>query len=75
MTNYDLEFEDTRRPRREPLAPYWQHRFYDAAVVTEEQPEARLYTPRYGLIELRARATDDPRAMVAPMRGYRAQAR
>ena len=42
-----------------------QHRFHDAAVVTEEQPEARLYTPHHGVIELRARATDDPRAMVA----------
>jgi Glycosyl hydrolases family 16 len=42
-----------------------QHRFSEAAVVTEEQPEARLYTPHYGLIELRAKATDDPRAMVA----------
>ena len=42
-----------------------QHRFSDAAVVTEEQSEARLYTPRYGLIELRAKAIDDSRAMVA----------
>jgi ketosteroid isomerase-like protein len=42
-----------------------QHRFDDAAVVTEEQPEARLYTPRHGLIELRAKASDDPRCMVA----------
>ena len=42
-----------------------QHRFNEAAVVTEEQPEARLYTPQYGLIELRAKALDDPRCMVA----------
>jgi Glycosyl hydrolases family 16 len=42
-----------------------QHRFNDAAVVTEEQPQTRLYTPEYGLIELRAKAIDDPHAMVA----------
>jgi hypothetical protein len=42
-----------------------QHRFNPSAVVTEEQRNVRLYTPRYGLIELRAKAIDDPRAMVA----------
>ena len=42
-----------------------QHRFTDAAVVREEQPQVRLYTPLYGRIELRARANADPRAMVA----------
>jgi hypothetical protein len=42
-----------------------QHRFSDAAVVREEQQEARLYTPRYGLFELRARVTDDPSSMCA----------
>ena len=42
-----------------------QHRFHPAAIVREEQPNVRLYTPQYGRIELRARATDDPRAMVA----------
>jgi len=42
-----------------------QHRFNAAAVVTEEQPDARLYTPQYGLIELRAKAIGDPRSMVA----------
>jgi hypothetical protein len=42
-----------------------QHRFSDAAVVREEQLPVRLYTPLYGRIELRARANDDPRAMVA----------
>ncbi|MFG6193042.1 glycoside hydrolase family 16 protein [Nonomuraea sp. JJY05] len=35
------------------------------AVVREEQPEARLYTPRYGRIEMRAKAIDDPNCMVA----------
>ncbi|MFG2074202.1 glycoside hydrolase family 16 protein [Nonomuraea maritima] len=35
------------------------------AVVREAQEEVRLYTPHFGLIEMRARATDDPRAMVA----------
>jgi hypothetical protein len=42
-----------------------QHRFNPAAVVTEAQRNVRLYTPQYGKIELRARALDDPRAMVA----------
>jgi hypothetical protein len=42
-----------------------QHRFNPAAVVREAQPNVRLYTPRYGRVELRARATDDPRTMVA----------
>ena len=42
-----------------------QHRFNPEAVVREEQPDVRLYTPLYGRIELRARASDDPNAMVA----------
>ena len=42
-----------------------QHRFHPDAVVREAQENRRLYTPRYGGIELRARATDDPRSMVA----------
>jgi hypothetical protein len=42
-----------------------QHRFSPDAVVREAQPSARLYTPQYGRIELRARALDDPHAMVA----------
>ena len=42
-----------------------QHRFDAAAVVREEQRPARLYTPQYGRIEIRCRATDDPDAMVA----------
>jgi Glycosyl hydrolases family 16 len=42
-----------------------QHRFWPAAIVREEQPNVRLYTPHYGRIEFRARATDDPRSMVA----------
>jgi Glycosyl hydrolases family 16 len=42
-----------------------QHRFHPDAVVREEQDDVRLYTPQYGRIELRAKATDDPRAMVA----------
>lgn len=36
-----------------------------AAVVREAQDNVRLYTPQYGLIEMRARVTDDPRAMCA----------
>jgi Glycosyl hydrolases family 16 len=42
-----------------------QHRFNPAAVVRETQQNIRLYTPRFGRIELRARAVDDPRTMVA----------
>ena len=42
-----------------------QHRFHPEAVVTEEQPEVRLYTPLYGRIEVRLKALDDPKAMVA----------
>jgi hypothetical protein len=42
-----------------------QHRFTPRAVVREEQPEERLYTPRYGRIEVRMRALEDPRCMCA----------
>lgn len=42
-----------------------QHRFGGRPFVREEQPTLRLYTPTCGLFELRARATDDPRCMVA----------
>jgi hypothetical protein len=42
-----------------------QHRFTPQAVVREEQTAARLYTPQYGLIEVRARANPDPIVMVA----------
>lgn len=39
--------------------------FHPDAVVREEQENTRLYTAHYGRVELRARATDDPDAMVA----------
>jgi Glycosyl hydrolases family 16 len=42
-----------------------QHRFNPEAVVREGQTNVRLYTPQYGRIELRAKALDDPRTMVA----------
>jgi len=42
-----------------------QHRFRDGLVVREAQPTQALYTPVYGLFELRARALDDPASMVA----------
>ena len=42
-----------------------QHRFAPRAVVREAQDNRRLYTPRYGLIEVRCQALADPRAMVA----------
>ena len=42
-----------------------QHRFKRGLTVREAQESVALYTPRYGLFELRARALDDPAAMVA----------
>ncbi|HZD02027.1 MAG TPA: glycoside hydrolase family 16 protein [Actinomycetes bacterium] len=42
-----------------------QHRFSPNAVVRQAQRNARLYTPQYGLFELRAKAIDDARNMVA----------
>ena len=42
-----------------------QHRFHPDAVVREAQENVRLYTPRYGRVELRARFPDDPAAMAA----------
>jgi Glycosyl hydrolases family 16 len=42
-----------------------QHPFNPAAVVREAQENVRLYTPQYGRIELRAKATGDPHTMVA----------
>jgi hypothetical protein len=37
-----------------------QHRFTSHVVVREAQENVRLYTPHYGRIETRCRATDDP---------------
>jgi hypothetical protein len=42
-----------------------QQRFKPGLVVREAQRNVRLYTPQYGLFELRAKAIDDPRCMVA----------
>jgi hypothetical protein len=42
-----------------------QSRFRPGLMVRQAQDEARLYTPRYGLFELRAKALDDPACMVA----------
>jgi hypothetical protein len=42
-----------------------QHRWRDGLLVREEQPARRLYTPLYGLFELRARFGDDPTTMAA----------
>ena len=42
-----------------------QHRFTPEAVVRETQENVRLYTPHYGRIEMRSKATDDPYSMVA----------
>jgi len=42
-----------------------QHHFRKGLVVREAQANRALYTPRYGLFELEARALDDPANMVA----------
>jgi Glycosyl hydrolases family 16 len=42
-----------------------QHRFSPAAVVREAQRNVRLYTPQYGVVELRARVSADPLTMAA----------
>ncbi len=42
-----------------------QHRFHPDAVVREAQKNVRLYTPHYGLVEMRAKALDHPLNMVA----------
>jgi hypothetical protein len=42
-----------------------QLRFKPDVVVRQGPQNTRLYTPQYGLFELRARASDDPRSMVA----------
>jgi len=42
-----------------------QSRFTPELVVRQAQDNARLYTPRYGLFEMRARASADPACMVA----------
>lgn len=42
-----------------------QHRYRDGLVVREEQPERRLWLPKYGVIEARMRAIRHPAAMVA----------
>ena len=42
-----------------------QHRWRDGLLVREEQPARSLYTPMYGLFELRARFGDDPTTMAA----------
>ncbi|HEX2072349.1 MAG TPA: glycoside hydrolase family 16 protein [Geodermatophilus sp.] len=46
-------------------SPRGQHRFTPSAVVREEQHNVRLYTPRYGFFEIRARVSDDPATMAA----------
>lgn len=42
-----------------------QHHFRPGLLVREEQPTLRLYTPQYGIVEVRAAASDDPDALVA----------
>ena len=42
-----------------------QHRFHPDAVVREPQQDVRLYTPRYGVFVLRAKALADPRCMAS----------
>jgi hypothetical protein len=42
-----------------------QQHFAPGMIVREAQPNVALYTPTYGLFELRARGLDDPANMVA----------
>jgi beta-glucanase (GH16 family) len=42
-----------------------QHRFHPDAVVREAQDDVRLFVPRYGFFEIRARVSDDPGSMAA----------
>lgn len=42
-----------------------QHRFKEGLSVQEEQETLSLYTPTCGLIELRAKAIEDPDCLVA----------
>lgn len=42
-----------------------QHRFNPSCTVREEQKESRLYTPKYGYFEIRARALASPNNVVA----------
>ena len=44
-------------------SPIGQHRFRPEAVVREEQENVLLYGPRYGRVELRARASPDPQTI------------
>ena len=46
-------------------SPIGQHRFAEGVVVREAQPERRLYTPRYGRVDVRAAGTGVPNTMVA----------
>jgi hypothetical protein len=46
-------------------SPIGQSHFRPDLVVREPQENVRLYTPQYGLFEVRARAIEDPRNMVA----------
>ena len=45
-----------------------QHPFREALVVREAQRNVALYTPQYGLFELRARALADPASMITVAR-------
>ncbi len=42
-----------------------QHRFKEGLVVQQEQEATALYTPTFGLIELRSKAIKDPHCLVA----------
>lgn len=48
-----------------PGSTVGQHRFHRDAVVHEAQETQRLYTPRFGRVELLARFSDDPDVMGA----------
>jgi hypothetical protein len=42
-----------------------QHRFHPQAAVRERQERVSLYTPLYGRVEVRLKASEDPDTMVA----------
>jgi hypothetical protein len=60
------EFDgDVRVSSLQTAAFAGQHAFVEGMVVREALEDIRLYTPQYGRIEVRARASDDPLAMVS----------
>jgi hypothetical protein len=71
---YRLDGDVLRLLVEDDQPPWCPEFFSPAAVVREAQDDVRLFTPRYGLFEIRARVTDDPSSMAALwMIGYEDQ--